>query len=189
MHLVKIACERPDMLGQSLSPWDGLELARQLQREGIVEHISAETVRRILEHHKLKPWRHHTWLSPTTPRDAAFYAAVSASIDLYTRPLRQREMVLCLDEKTSLQPRPRLHATRPARPGRPTQVEHEYQRAGALNLFAAFDPRTGRVYGQCYERQRQGECIAFLAPLDAAIPAKIKIIHSVCDHARPHHGK
>ena len=189
MHLVKIACERPDMLGRSLSQWDGLALARQRQREGLVEHISAETVRRILEHHKLKPWRHHTWLSPKTPRDAAFYAAVSEIIDLYTRPLRKRERVLCVDEKTSLQPRPRLHATRPARPGRLTQVEHEYQRAGALNLFAAFDTRTGRVYGQCYERKRQGEFIAFLAHLDAEIPAKVKIVHIVCDNARPHHGK
>jgi transposase/signal recognition particle subunit SEC65 len=189
VHLVKIACERPDMLGRSLSQWDRLELARQLQREGIVKHISAETVRRILEHHKLKPWRHHAWLSPKTPRDAAFYAAVSEIIDLYTRHLRKHEVVLCVDEKTSLQPRPRLHTTRPARPGRPNQVEHEYKRDGALNLFAAFNTRTGRVYGQCYARKRQGEFIAFLAHLDAEIPAKIKTIHIVCDNARPHHGK
>jgi transposase len=154
-----------------------------------VEHISPETVRRILEHHKLKPWRHHAWLSPKTPRDAAFSATVSALVDLYTRRLRKYEMVLCVDEKTSLQPRPRLHPTRPARPGRPHQVEHEYRRDGALNLFAAFDTRTGRVYGQGYERKRQGECIAFLEYLNAAIPGKIKTIHIVCDNARPHHGK
>jgi hypothetical protein len=51
VHLVKMACERPDKLGRSLSQWDCLELARQLEREGIVEGISAETVRRILEYH------------------------------------------------------------------------------------------------------------------------------------------
>jgi len=48
-----------------------------MEREGTIEHISAETVRRILEHHKLKPWRHHLWLSPRTPRDAEFYARVA----------------------------------------------------------------------------------------------------------------
>jgi hypothetical protein len=69
VHLVKLACERPDRLGRSLSQWDCLELARQLEREGLVESISPETVRRILEHHKLKPWRHHLWLSPHTPHD------------------------------------------------------------------------------------------------------------------------
>ena len=77
VHLVKLACERPDKLGRPLSQWDCLELARQMEREGTIEHISAETVRRILEHHKLKPWRHHLWLSPRTPRDAEFYARVA----------------------------------------------------------------------------------------------------------------
>jgi hypothetical protein len=59
VHLVKLACERPEQLGRSLWQWDGVELARQLAREGLVERISPETVRRILEPHQLKPWRHH----------------------------------------------------------------------------------------------------------------------------------
>jgi hypothetical protein len=122
-------------------------LARQLVRDGVVPSISSETVRRILEHHRLKPWRHHLWLSPKVPRDAAFAAAVQAICDLYTRPLAPHERVLCVDEKTSLQPRTRLSPTRPAQPGLPVRVEHEYQRKGALNLFAAFDTRSGKVYG------------------------------------------
>lgn len=189
MHLVKLACERPDKLGRSLSQWDCVELARQLEREGLVERISPETVRRLLEHHKLKPWRHHLWLSPDTPRDAEFYARVAEVVDLYTRLLRADERVLCLDEKTSLQPRPRRHVTRPAQPSRPNLVEHEYRRAGALNLLAAFDTRTGQVYGQCYGRKRQRELIAFLEYLDTSIPARIKRIHLVCDNARAHTGK
>src|SRR5919198_2602270 len=58
---VKLAGERPEKLGRSLSPWDGVELARPLEREGLVEHMSPETGRRILAHHKLTPWRHHVW--------------------------------------------------------------------------------------------------------------------------------
>jgi hypothetical protein len=65
------------------------------------------------------------WLSPKYPRDAAFYAQVTALITLYPRPLQPDEMVLSLDEKTSLQPRPRLHPTKPAQPGLPNRVEHE----------------------------------------------------------------
>jgi Homeodomain-like domain len=53
VHLVEMACERPDQLGRSLSPWDGRELARLLKHQGIVKQISAETVRRILVHHTL----------------------------------------------------------------------------------------------------------------------------------------
>ena len=188
-HLVKPACERPDQLGQSLSQWDCRELARQLERDGIVEHIASETVRRILVHHKLKPWRYHLWLSPNTPRDAEFYARVSDVVSLYTRRLPEYEMVLCVDEKTSLQPRPRLQPTRPAMPGRPNQVEHEYRRDGALKLLAGFDTRTGRIYGQCYARKRQREFIAFLEAVDAEIPVKITTIYLICDNARSHHGK
>src|SRR5271163_4928512 len=100
LYLVKIACERPDKLGRSLSQWDCVELARQLERDGIVESISAATVRRILSSHHLKPWRHHLWLSPKVPRDAAFAATVQHICDLYTRELLPHEMVLCADEKT-----------------------------------------------------------------------------------------
>jgi transposase len=74
-------------------------------------------------------------------------------------------------------------------PDGPIQVEHEYRRDGALNLFAGFGTRTGRVYGQWYARKRQGEFIAFLESLDAKIPVKITSIHLICDNARPHHGK
>src|SRR5947207_706882 len=84
--------------------------------------------RRILNGHKLKPWRHHLWLSPKVPRDAAFAAQVREICDLYTRPLASHEVVLCADEKTSLQPRTRKSPTRAARPGQPVRVEHEYER-------------------------------------------------------------
>ena len=155
MYVVKIACERPDELSRSLSQWDCTEIARQLVRDGVVSSISAETVRRILLSHRLKPWRQKMWLSPKVPRDAAFAAAVQEICDLYTRPLRPDEVVLCVDEMTSLQPRPRKSETLPTDKDRPTRVEHEYGRCGALNLFAAFDTRTGKVYGMTAPRKRQ----------------------------------
>ena len=190
IHVVRLACERPDTLGRSLSQWDCQELARQLIAEGVVADISAATVRRILRSHKLKPWRCHFWLHPKKPRDAAFYATVSELIDLYTHPLPEDEMVLSMDEKTSLQPRPRQQPTRPAQPHNlPNRCEHEYKRAGALNLFAAFDTRSGQVYGYCAERKRQQECIAFLEQLDREIAPHIKMIHVVCDNVSTHHGQ
>ena len=190
IHVVRLACERPDLLGRRLSPWDCPELARHLIAEGIVEEISAATVRRILAAHHLTPWRQHVWLYPKQPRDAAFYATVSALIELYTRPLRLDEMVLSVDEKTSLQPRPRHSPTLPAQPQNvPNRPEHAYKRAGALHLFAAFDTRSGKVYGQCYERKRQREFIAFLEALDAEIDERIGTLHLVCDNVSTHHGK
>jgi transposase len=189
MYVVKIACERPDDVGRSLSQWDCAEIARQLVRDGVVRSISAETVRQILLHHRLKPWRQKTWLSPKVPRDAAFAAQVQGICDLYTRPLRSDEVVLCIDEMTSLQPRPRRSPTRPTTQDQPTLVEHEYGRCGALNLFAAFDTRTGKVYGFTASRKRQSEFIEFLEQLDRGISTSVSTIHIVLDNLRMHKGK
>src|SRR4029434_8387639 len=189
LYVVKLACERPDIVGRSLSQWDSTELARQLVHDGVVEAISPQTVQRILAHHKLKPWRHHLWLSPRVPRDAAFAAQVQEIVTLYTRPLGGGEMVLCVDEKTSLQPRTRTAPTLAAQPGQPVRVEHEYARKGALNLFAGFDTRTGTVYATTAERKRQVEFIAFLEQVDREMAPHITTIHVVLDNVRMHKGK
>ncbi len=188
MYVVKIACARPDELSRSLSQWDCTEIARQLVRDGVVSSVSAETVRRILLSHRLKPWRPKRGLSPKVPRDAACAAAVREICDLYTRPLRPDEVVLGADEMTSLQPRPRQSKTLPTATDRPTRVEHEYSRCGALNLFAAFDTPTGKVYGMRAPRKRQAEGIAFLEQLDGEIPASVTTIPLVLDNLRMHKG-
>jgi transposase len=190
IQLVRLACERPDRLGRSLSQWDGPELAHQLIAEAIVEDISPSTVRRLLAAHQLKPWRPHLWLYPKHARDAEFYATIAELLDLYTRPRCDDELVLSLDEKTSLPPRPRPSPTRPAQPQNlPHRCEHEYKRAGALNLFAAFDPRSGQVYGQCDDRKRQREFMAFLEHLDREIAEPIRTMHLVCENVSTPHGK
>ena len=186
---MRLACELPDVAGRSLSQWDCAELARQLERDAIVAAISSRTVGRILADRRLKPWRSHYWLHPKAPRDAEFARRTRDLADLLTRPLQPQEIVLSLDEMTSLQPRPRAVPTRPARPGRPLQVEHEYARKGAMHLFAAFDTRTGRVFGECFYRKRQLEFSTFLEQLDAALPAEITAIHLLCDNLSVHHGR
>ena len=187
---MKLACELPDNVGRSLSTWTCAELARTLRGSGLVETISPQSVQRILASHRLRPWRVHHWLSATVPRDEVFRAQVLALCDLYTRPLGAHERVLCLDEKTSLQLRTRTSPTRPARPGgQPVQLEHEYQRKGALNLIAAFDTRRGDVFGLCRRRKRQLELIELLDTIDRAMPSSFTRIHRVCDNVRMHKGQ
>jgi hypothetical protein len=189
IHVVRLACERPDMLGRRRSQGDGHELARQLIAEGIVADLSASTVRRMLAVHQLKPWRHHLWLHPKPPRDATCSATIMELIDLYTRPLRDDAMVLAVEEQTSLQPRPRRAPTLPAQPQNiPNRHEQEYKRAGALKLLAACDTRSGQVYGHGYERKRQQACMALLDAFDQEIAAHIRTIPLVGDHVSTHHG-
>lgn len=189
LHTVKIACERPDTCGRSLSLWDCGEIARHLVRERLVPKISAETVRRILDSPRLAPWRKRMWLSPKTPRDANFAARTRRIAHLYTRPLRPYERVICADEHTSIQPRPRLSATRPCLPELPTKVEHEYQRCGALNLLAGLDTRSGKTWGEIAPRKRQVEFIALLQQIDTDLPESVTCIYLIVDNVRMHTGK
>lgn len=189
LHAVKIACERPDICGRSLSVWDCQEIARQLIVEKVTAAISGESVRKILRSHRLQPWRYRMWLSPKVPRDAAFRAAVERLCALYTRPLLAWEQVWCLDEMTSLQPRPRQSPTLPARPECPVRVEQEYQRCGALNLLAAFDTRSGQVIGVTAERKRQVEFLQLLALLEDQIPPSVTAVYLVLDNVPMHAGK
>jgi transposase len=189
VETVRLACERPDTVGRSLSQWDSAEIARVLVESGVVSAISRQTVQRILESHRLKPWRHHLWLRPRGERDETFAACVEHIVKLYTRPLGIWERVICVDEKTSLQPRPRLSPTLGARPGCPVRVEHEYKRAGALNLFAGFDTRSGKVFATTADRKRQVEFIEFLEHLDREIDPGVTTIHLVLDNVSVHKGK
>jgi len=189
LHVVKLACARPDQTGSSLSQWDCPELARRLKADGVVPSISADTVERILRSQKLKPWRHHLWLSAKAPRDDHFAHLVQTLVELYTCTLAKEEMVLCLDEKTNLQPRSRLATTLPTRPGLPTRLEHEYKRKGALHLFAAFDTRTGKVYARTEGRKRQVEFLAFLSQLEQELPVAKTRVFLVMDNLSVHKGK
>jgi len=188
-HLVKLACDLPDDQQRSLSLWTCAELARTLQRDGIVESISAQSVQRILGSYRLKPWRVHYWLNAKAPRDAEFRRRTEEICELYTRELEPHERVFSVDEKTSLQPRTRKVATRAARPSVPVRLEHEYQRCGALQLFAAFDTRSGNVIGVCRPRKRQEDFIELLVEIDRQTPSSITLIHIVCDNLRVHTGK
>jgi len=161
-----------------------------LERDGIVDAISADTIHRMLGSSKLRPWRVHHWLSPRVERDKAFRIAVEAICGLYTRDLRRNERVFSLDEKTSIQPRPRKAPTRPARPGnQPVQLESEYSRKGSLHLLAALDTRSGEVIGICRRRKRQIEVIELLEAIDRQVPRSVRTIWIVCDNVSTHHGK
>lgn len=189
-HLIKLACELPDNVERSLSLWTCAELARTLRRDELVDTISPQSVQRILESQKLKPWRVHYWLSPKTPRDESFKQQTLTICDLYTRPLGSHERVLSTDEKTSIQPRPRTAPTEPAQPGGiPIRVEHEYERKGALNLLSTFDTRSGEVIGICRRRKRQVEFIELLEEVDRRAPAWVTRIYLVADNVKMHSGK
>jgi hypothetical protein len=69
------------------------------------------------------------------------------------------------------------------------RLEHEYTRKGALQLFAAFNTRTGEVTGILRRRKRQVEFIELLEQIDRTAPPHVTTIHLICDNLSVHRGK
>jgi transposase len=145
-----LACELPAESGVPLSRWSAPELAVEAVARGVVDRISASTVRRWLAEDVLKPWQHRSWIFP---RDPDFAATAARALDLYAgvwdgEPLGENEFVVCADEKTSIQARCRCHPTLPPGKARMMRVEHEYERKGALAYLAAYDVHRAQVIGR-----------------------------------------
>ena len=61
-------------------------------------------------------------------------------LELYARPYREEEPVICVDEKS----KQLLQQTRTpiaARAGAPIKEDYEYRRAGTRNIFLAVEPK------------------------------------------------
>ena len=146
-----LACELPSDRGLPLSRYSIPELKREVLRRGLVASIGETTLWRWLDEDAIRPWRHRSWIFP---RDPAFEQKAGRILDLYEgvwegRPLSARDFVISTDEKTSIQARRRIHATRPPEPGEPMRVEHEYERKGAWAYLAAWDVRRAKIFGRC----------------------------------------
>ena len=128
-----------------------------------------------------RPHRVETFKPSTDP---LFVEKVRDIVGLYLAP-PERALVLCVDEKPSIQA---LERTTPVLPMRPGQVErrtHDYVRHGTTDLFAALDVKTGKVIGACRQRHRAREFRAFLDLIDRGVPSGLEV-HLVLDNASTH---
>jgi transposase len=146
--VVALACQLPAATGVPLSRWTGPELQAEIAKAGLARQLSVSSVLRILAEHPVKPWQYQSWICPRAPDFAARAAVI---LDLYQgfyqgKRLRPGDRILSVDAKPSIQARGRCRPTRPAGPGKPVRVEHEYVRHGALALLAALDVHTGIVF-------------------------------------------
>ena len=157
------------------------DLARLVAGRGEILTMSPATVQRILADMVLKPHRVRYWLTRTDPE---FEQKMEEIVNLYVHPPRHSRL-LCLDEKTGIQALERLYPSLPLRPGQIERREFEYLRHGVVDLFAAFDVRTGQVFGQCYRQHTNVEFRHFLRALRAHDPDRRW--HLILDNASYHH--
>lgn len=146
-----MACALPAETGVPLARWSATELATEAVTRGVLERVSASTVRRWLRADAIKPWQCRSWIFP---RDPDFAAKAARVLDLYDRSwhgreLREDEYVISADEKSQLQALHRRHPDLPPAPGRIRRQEFEYRREGTLAYLAAYDVHRARVIGRC----------------------------------------
>ena len=143
--------------------------------------VSPATVQRVWSELGLKPHRVDTFKVSNDPR---FTEKLIDVVGLYLDP-PDKAIVLCMDEKSSIQALDRTQASLPIKPGRAATMTHDYKRHGTTTLFAALDVLTGKIIGQCLPRHRHEEFLTFLNTIDREVPRRLQV-HLILDNYATH---
>jgi len=133
-HIERVITTTLESTPRNATHWSTRLLARELG-------MSQTTISRIWRAFALAPHRSETF---KLSRDPHFIDKVRDIVGLYLNP-PDHALVLCVDEKPSIQA---IEGTAPVLPMRPGQLErhtHDYVRHGTTDLFAALDVRAGTV--------------------------------------------
>src|SRR5256712_7128235 len=192
-----IACELPRQHDLPLSRFSRAELHRLVIERGVCE-ASASTIARWLREDALKPWQHRSWIFPTDP---AFLEKAGPVLDLYQgrwqgKLLHPGDLVICADEKPSIQARRRIKETLPPTSrSRGQQVEHTYRRGGALTYLAALDigrrgGRRPRIFGRSESRGGIGSFDRLVWQVMTKEPyASARRVFWIVDNGSSHRGQ
>jgi transposase len=143
--------------------------------------VSPAAVQRVWSSRGLKP---HLVRTFKLSNDKRFEEKLVDVVGLYLNP-PDNAVVLCMDEKSSVQALDRTQASLPMKKGRAGTMTHDYKRNGTTTLFAALDVLTGVVIGRCLPRHRNGEFLKFLRVVDREIPKGLQI-HMILDNYGTH---
>ena len=143
--------------------------------------VSPATVQRIWSGRGLKPHLVKTFKLSNDPR---FEEKLIDVVGLYLNP-PDRAVVLCMDEKTSVQALDRTQASLPMKRGRAGTMTSDYKRHGTTTLFAALNALDGTVIGSCMDRHRHEEFLRFMRTIDKQVPKGLEV-HMILDNYATH---
>jgi len=143
--------------------------------------IDKSMVQRVWHASGLKP---HLTKTFKVSRDKKFVEKVIDVVGLYLNP-PEHALVLCADEKTSVQALDRTQPGLPLVKGRLGTMTHDYKRNGTTTLFAALEMTEGSVIGTCMDRHRHQEWIKFLKLIDQQTPPQLDL-HLIVDNYATH---
>jgi hypothetical protein len=106
-------------------------------------------------------------------------------LELYARPYRKNEPVICIDEKSKQLIRD-SRAPLPMKPGASAKCDYEYVRDGTCNVFVAVEPKGGRRVLAVTERRTTPEFVGFVRQLLERTYASARMVHLVLDNLNTH---
>src|SRR5947208_13407985 len=157
--------------------WSTRKLARVLKIHH--NHVQTAWTRAGLQPHRFERYMRSD--------DPDFEPKGANVLGLYLPP-PQRAAVFAADEKTEIQALDRLDPVLPLSPGRAERHGFEYYRHGTLSLYAAFNTKTGEVFGKTAGRHTSAEFVAFLTDIAVNQP-RGKEIHVIADNLSAHKTK
>jgi hypothetical protein len=146
-RMVALVCSSPP---EGYARWSLRLLADRVVQMKIIDSISHETVRHILDDNELKPWRREEWCIPAANAEFVFH--MEDILDVYKRPVDPQRPLVCFDES----PEQLVSETRqalPMAPGHLEKYDYEYRREGVSNLFMFFAPLQNWRYVKVTERR------------------------------------
>ncbi|WP_080796798.1 IS630 family transposase [Corynebacterium pacaense] len=143
--------------------------------------ISPATVQRIWSTLGIKPHRVDSCKISTDPQ---FTEKLIDVVGLYLNP-PDKAVVVCMDEKSSIQALDRTQPSLPMVTGRGDTMTHDYKRNGTTTLFPALDVLTGKVIGSRLPKHRHQEFLTFLNTVDSQVPKGLQV-HVILDNYATH---
>jgi hypothetical protein len=188
--MIALACTLPRQEGQPFSRWSIPDLIKTAIAKKIVPRLSVATLWRWLKSDKIKPWRFHSWQKPTDPR---FLEKAVPVLDLYEQAhelAQAGHVIVCADEKPSIQARELQGGMQGARPGHSVRVGDRYKRQGAILLFAALLVSTGETLARCMPTKHFVNFHSFLKMIFESLWCQnIRCLHLILDNGSTHAPK
>jgi transposase len=152
---------------EGFARWTGPLLA------GALGDVDVQYVWRFLRSHKIDLAARKSWCESNDPN---FTAKAADVVGLYVAP-PEKAIVLCVDEKPSIQAQERAQGYLKLPNGRAlTGHSHDYKRHGTTTLFAALEVATGKIIATHSKRRRRVEFLDFMNSVTAAFPNRKQFV-------------
>lgn len=181
-QIVALVCSDPP---EAFDRWTLELIQERAVKDKIIENISKEKIRIILQEHDLKPWRYDMWCVPELTEE--FINRMENILDIYEKPVDIDYPLVCVDEKP-IQLLDNKRKEIKVSEGQRRKIDYEYERKGTANVFMAIEPKSGIFHAKVTDNRKGKEFAKYLFQIERKYSEAKKII-LVMDNLNIHRKK